>query len=102
MKKYWEKILRKNLKQIPGNDQLHKKEHRNDFYTPENLGVTIHVKKKIYTKPYFFGGPIYHAIVNLNEKTIKVTFIPPKYRGKDFEIQWDIITRLTLHFLTKT
>lgn len=99
MKKYWEKLLRKNLMPDPSKfskDKLYRCEHRNQFFTPEDLIVTIKTKGKNYT----FGGPIYSAIINLNNEEVSISFVPPKFSGSQYyKIKWDKIKELNFHFL---
>ena len=99
MKKYWARLLRQNLLPDPAQlskDKLWRREHRNDFFTPENLIVVIKTDYKHYT----FGGPVYSATVNLGENKIGVTFVPPKYRGvQRYTIRWGKIKELDLRFL---
>ena len=99
MKKYWEKLLKNNLLPDPSKfskDKLYRREHSNQFITPKNLILTIKTKGKNYN----LGGPIYSAVVNLYDEKIIVTFVPPKFSGKQFyEIKWDRIISLNLCFL---
>jgi hypothetical protein len=87
------KVLKKHLMHDPayfGNDKLHKKEHKNDFYTPSNLIVLIKTKRKNYT----FGGPIYSASVNFTKKGISVDLI-----NKQYNILSDKILSISLTYL---
>lgn len=101
MRKYWIKILKTNLLRDPAyysNDKLYKKEHRNDFFTPENLIVNIKTKAKHYN----FGGPIYTAKVSLSREGILVVFVPPKYMGKQqYDIKWEKISSINISFFPK-
>ena len=98
---YWKSLLKNHLIPHPAKvskDKLYSLEHKNDFFTPENLIVVV----KIKWKNYGFGGPIYSAAVSLGDTEIKVTFIPPKFRGKQhYKINWDKIKELDFHYLRK-
>jgi len=94
MKDKWEKILRLHLRPDPAqlsNDKLYANEHRNDFFTPSDLIVTIKTKHKHYT----FGGPVYSASVNLRDDKIIVMFIAPRR----YDIKWEKVIGIDLQFL---
>jgi len=100
MKNRWNKILRSNLAHDPSwfsDDELYRREHRNDFFTPANLVVTIRTKHKHYT----FGGPVYGARFSLRNDKIQVVFPVPMHRKKpEYFIPWNKITGINLHFLS--
>lgn len=78
------------------NDELYRREHRNDFFTPANLIVTIETKRKHYT----FGGPVYGAQFSLHDDKIQIIFPVPMLRKKpEYLILWEKITGIGLHFL---
>ncbi|MBU1037140.1 hypothetical protein KKF32_03835 [Patescibacteria group bacterium] len=79
-------------------DKIYRHEHRNDFFTPENLIITIKTKVKHYS----FGGPVYSAVVNLYKEEVRITFVPPRYKGaQQYEIKWDKILEVDFHFFPK-
>ena len=99
MQKRWDKILRSNLAPDPAkfsDDKLYQREHRNDFFTPANLVVTIRTKHKHYT----FGGKIYVAQFSLRDDKIHIVFPTPMHRKRpEYFISWDKITGIDLQFL---
>ncbi len=101
MRSYWNKLLKRDLMRDPAyysNDKLYKREHRNDFFVPDNLIITIKTKVKDYT----FGGPIYSVKVCLGKESIQIVFVPPRHRGvQQYNIKWDKILAMNFYFLPK-
>src|SRR3989344_3324174 len=94
MKTRWQKILRHNLIAHPARasrDKLYRHEHRNDFFPPEDLIVTIKTKRKHYT----FGGPIYSEKINHGQEEIKISKL---HSSSSHKIKWVQITEIHLRF----
>lgn len=100
-REYWGGILRNNLIKHPAqtsSDEFYRDEHRNDFFTPDNLVVTVKTRAKHYT----FGGRIRQASVSLTEDKIRIAFVPLRIPGPvAFEIDWSKIECVELRFSKK-
>lgn len=94
---YWKRILTKDLMKHPAqfaNDKLYSHEHRNEYFTPENIVFTIKAGRWARS----FGG-YYSARIILKEDHCLVDYIPQKFRGTShFSIQWKKIESISKHY----
>ena len=75
----WVKILQDNLIQFPPKG--------NEYHSPENLVVTIKVKKMVATRQYTFGGPHWSGSLYFSEKEIALTYLSPLKKPQNIPIE---------------
>ena len=93
-KEDWTKLLKGDLIKAPEHDG----EHIHEYFTKEELVITITTRRK-NRRNYTFGGPIWSATVDFSDsKGFKVFFMSPL--KKPHNIKWDKVKEVTLHYLS--
>lgn len=94
-KKDWVILLKRDLIKIPNNDGPLSQE----YTAPENLIITITIKNKIKRSYTTFGGPIWTAVLNLNDpEYLKINF--NSHLKKPRQILWNKVKEMSFHFLS--
>lgn len=93
-KEEWVQLIKKELIKVP---EQHS-EHLDEFFSKEELIITITTKNK-NRRNYTFGGPRWSAIANFSDPDyLKVFFRSPL--KKPYTIDWSKVKEVSLHFLS--
>jgi len=88
----WAELLIRDLYRFPPDGR--------EYHTPDNLIITVHVKKQKVTRHYTFGGH-YNATLYFHKNSIiDVTFLSPL--KKPFTFSTKNVVKVTLNFSQKS
>lgn len=93
-KEEWLKLLQRELIKAPEHDG----EHIYEYYTKEEVIITITTKMK-NRRNYTIGGPVWLATVNFSySDQIRISFFSPL--RKSYNIKWDKVKEMTFVYLS--
>ena len=94
-KEEWIALLKNALIKAPEHDG----EHIHEYYSREDISISITAGGPQKNRYYSFGGPIWNALVDFSgEEKLRITYLCPA--GKPAKVEWKKIKSITFTYIS--